>query len=158
REAMSRAFIEPPGNRAGLTEEDVRQLVSAPLQHTLVGFIREQMRILPQMQLTILCTTMEPGFITSDVPCVWWDPEARNRPFPFDGVGLLFPTLEITLPISPQQMAVLTHRPLERGSVYVDLEEERFFYELNRRTRAHCEDHFVVARNVTRPVWYDLGR
>ena len=161
REAMNRAFIEPSGNRPGLTEEDVRQLVSAPLQHTLAGFIREQMRFLPKMQLAIICTTAEPGFITSDVPCVWWDPEARNRPFPYNSVGLLFPTLEITLPISPQQMAIITHVPLARGgSVYLDFNGpyEGLVDELNRRIRAHCDKHFVVARNVTRPVWYDLGR
>ena len=55
-------------------------------------------------------------------------------------------------------MAVLTHQPLARGSVYVDLEEERFVDELNRRTRFHCGEHFVVQRDVTRPIWYDLGR
>jgi hypothetical protein len=161
REEITSAFIEPANDRPALTEQDVRRLVTAPLQETFIATFREQMRFLPKMQLAILRTTAEPGFITSDVPCVWWDPEARNRPFPYDSVGLLFPTLEITLPISPEQMATITHAPIARGgSVYFELTGpyEVLVDELNRRTRAHCDEHFVVARNETHPVWYDLGR
>ncbi len=69
--------------------------------------------------------------------------------------------MEITLPISPRQMAIIAHVPLSRsGSVYFELvgRYEMLVDELNRRTRAHCDKHFVVARNVTRPIWYDLGR
>jgi hypothetical protein len=136
-----------------LTEADVRRLADKPLQHTLVPVIQQQLVRLAPMTLTILCTANDPGFITSDAPCVWFDPDAYKRPFPFNATGLIYDTIEITLPVSPSQLAVLSRINLPP---YVDI-PDHLVDEFNRRTRAHCQDEFVVRRNVTRPVWFDLG-
>jgi hypothetical protein len=150
----SMASLSLPGPETeSLTEADVRRLADNPLQHTLVPVVQQQVVFLAPMTLTIFCTASEPGFITSDAPCVWFDPEAYKRPFPFNAPGLMYDTIEITLPVSPSQLAVLSRRDLPP---YIDV-PDHLVDEFNRRTRAHCQDEFVVRRNLTRPVWFDLG-
>lgn len=152
RKAM--ATLSSLGSTADrLTEADVRRLAEKPLQHTLVPVVQQQVVLLAPMTLTILCTAGDPGFITSDAPCVWFDPEAYKRPFPFDAPGLMYDTIEISLPVSPSQLAVLSRRDLPP---YINI-PDKLVDEFNRRTRAHCQNEFVVRRNITRPMWFDLG-
>lgn len=152
RKAMSSISKLNSGSET-LGEADVRSLAERPLQHTLVPLMQQQVVLLAPMTLTILCTNSEPGFITSDAPCVWFDPEAYKRPFPFDSPGLMYDTIEITLPVSPFQLAVLSRRDLQP---YLDI-PDHLVDEFNRRTRAHCQEEFVVRRDLTRPAWFDLG-
>lgn len=51
-----------------------------------------------KMHLSILNTDDEVGFITSDDPCVWFDPEAYKRlPF-YRSVGLGYRSVEVHCP------------------------------------------------------------
>ena len=40
------------------------------------------------MHMAILNTDDEVGFLTSDQPCVWFDPEAYKRPAMYRSIGL----------------------------------------------------------------------
>ena len=59
-------------------------------------------RLLFQLDMSIIETSTSPGFITSDDPCVWFDPELHSQSF-FTAPALMSPTIEINLPISPSQ-------------------------------------------------------
>lgn len=146
----------PPaiGSGAGsLSLNEVRSLASNPVPSLLYSAISGKGPLLYQMHLSIFCTTSDPGFITSDAPCVIFDPDARNRPFPYNATGLAFPTVEVTLPISPTQLAFISHKRLRP---YIDV-PDAIVHEVNRLTRGFANDEFVVSRDRTEPGWYDLG-
>lgn len=136
-----------------LSMNDVKGLAERPLQKTLVPAVEGQSKILIRMNLCFLCTDDDIGFITSDDPCVWYDPEAYKRPAMYRGPGLGFKTIEVTFPISPQRIALLTWKPLP---LYVDLPEKNL-NECNRRIRAFADEYFVVRRNMTKPIWFKIG-
>ncbi|WP_413895390.1 DUF4238 domain-containing protein [Rhodoferax sp.] len=61
----------------------------------------------------MLTNTEDLGFITSDKPSIWHDPTAYRR-HPYERTsGLKCVDIEITLPISPRQCLLFTHRRVE---------------------------------------------
>jgi len=150
-----RAFagLSPPSREPSLGYEDVKDLAEAPMQEMLTTIIAGQVPILYDMDHAILSTDDPVGFITSDAPCVWFDPEAYKRPFLLQAPGLAWPTVEVTLPISPEQLLLINRTGLNG---YFKVPQETVD-ELNRRTRGYAGDHFVVRTNEVRPGWYDMG-
>jgi hypothetical protein len=145
--------ISSPGEGPSMTEEDVRQLVAFPLQHSLMSNIRTVLPHLTQFDLAFLCTSEADPFITSDNPCVWFDPAGHKRPPLHRGPALMYPTLEITMPLSPTCLLLLNKKGVsgyfEIPAIHVG--------ELNRRTRAHAENYFVSRTNDSDPFWYIRG-
>lgn len=133
--------------------EEVQAVAERPLQTTLASMVRAETPLLAQLDLLVFTTNDTPGFITSDNPCAWFDAEAYQRPPLYQGVGIAFPGIEITLPVSPRQLLVF-HRRGPTGYVPV---RERAVDEMNRRTRAYCAEYFVTNTNATRPIWFDPG-
>lgn len=154
------AVSAPPSDgRPSMTMDDVRRVISSPMEHTLVPYIAAQLPFLMLMRCRILCGASEPGFITSDAPVVWFDPEWHRKPPLFRSPSLSEPLLEISLPISPRQMLVICHQlvtPPQLGIDYIDVQEHHVD-ELNRRTRFCCDQEFVVRRQTTRPRWFEIG-
>lgn len=142
------------GSGTSLALSEVEKIAEHPLQKMMAESILVQVELLSKLRMTILCTDNNLGFITSDAPCVWYDPEAFKRPFPYNNVGLLFETVEITLPIAPCQLVLLTHK-LQNGYIYVS---DTIVDDLNRRTRAYANNFFVVNENRTKPIWFDRGK
>lgn len=136
-----------------LTYDQVKAMAEKPLQTTLLPMIRVETPHLTRLDLLVLTTDDPQGFITSDSPCVWFDSEGYKRPPLYQGPGLIYPSIEITLPVSPSQMILLNRRGLTGyrrvPATAVD--------EMNRRTRFHCGEHFVTNTNATRPIWFDPG-
>ena len=60
------------------------------------------------MNLTVFCTNDDLGFIASDRPCVWFDPEAFKKLLPFNQPALGSRTIEVTMPLSPNHCASLS--------------------------------------------------
>ena len=145
----------PSSRGQSLSHKQLKTFAESPLQHILIPFLSQETTMLMPMTLSILTTNAEPGFITSDAPCVWFDSEAYKRPFPYNGPGLAFDTIEITMPVSPQQMALLSWRQLQS---YIRLTDGELVDELNRRTRFYCDEYFIAQRNATKPIWFDLGQ
>jgi uncharacterized protein DUF4238 len=130
--------------------DQVKAMVERPLQKLMVPIIEVVAPLLAMMNMIIFETEDEPGFITSDHPCVWFDPEAYKRHPAFRSPGLGSPSIEVTLPISPKQTIVLHHKDVDG---YLDAPTE-VVEELNRRVRVHAHEYFIVNINRTKDSWF----
>jgi len=151
---MSRHSISSASEgRKGLSYEQVKALSEAPLQKMLFPLIQSTAPMLAKIDMSILETDDSTGFITSDNPCVWFDPVGYKRPPIYRGPALMYETIEITLPISPRQILPLNRR----GVSGYHQADEVALNELNRRTRAYCRDSFVVSKKEVNPYWLEQG-
>lgn len=128
-----------PSTGPTLSYEDVRLVAEKPMQVTLASHVRKLVPILDKMNVWIFCAPKGSTFITSDDPCVWFDPEAYKRPAFYQSPALMYPTIEITMPISPDRMLLICHR---KGGHYVNIPTS-LVHELNRRTRVYANEYFV---------------
>ncbi|MBU3145990.1 DUF4238 domain-containing protein [Clostridium sp. CF012] len=134
--------------------EEVSRIAKDPLQETLIPSINALTAAFMPMNLSILCTNNNVGFITSDAPCVWFDPKAYERPAMYRSPGLAYPRIEITLPISPKQKALLSWAPLND---YINISDD-MLDNSNRTTRFYAHEYFIVNRNYTKEIWFDPGK
>lgn len=139
--------------------EDIRPLADQPLR-LLPLFTTREAELLSCMTITILCTSGGFPFITSDAPVVWFDPELYKMPSFYRNLALGSPTIEVSMPISPTRSVLFTHGRSTDGYFYVssgiklglDLIDES-----NRKTRFHCDDHFVSDSKEKKDIWFDPG-
>ena len=115
------------------------------------GILRQVTPILARMDLAIFWTADPIGFMTSDNPCCWFDPEAYKRPPMYRGAGLGMQTIEVTMPLSPNQCLLLNWQGL---SGYLPLKDD-FLNELNRRHRNFCKEQFVLRVNGRKDYWFE---
>ena len=153
KRAASISSISSLDNNKSLDYEQIKELHENPLQKMLPGMISSLTPMLTKLNMAILCTNNIPGFITSDHPCVWFDPEAYKRQPLYRAPALMYPNLEITLPVSPQQTILLSRHDYHG---YIDVHNE-IVDEFNRRTRFHSDEYFVVNRNMKKEFWFDPG-
>ncbi|WP_445083115.1 DUF4238 domain-containing protein [Candidatus Nitrotoga sp. M5] len=104
------------------------------------------------MHVAVLCAADPIGFVTSDHPCTWFDPESYKLPPIYRGPGLGSCTIEVTFPISPSQCLIITHNSQWQG--YIDVQEE-VVNELNCRHIAHCNKTFISCSPQTLPIWFE---
>jgi hypothetical protein len=153
-ERASLASALPPGEpKNRISYEDVKAAAEQPMQTLFLPQMRALVPMLAQLDFVVLVASGEHRFITSDFPCVWFDSEAYRRPQWDRSVGLMYPGIEVTLPLSPKQM-VLFNRKGASGYVPVP---GSMVDDLNRRTRFHCHESFVNWEDSTLPVWFDPG-
>jgi hypothetical protein len=140
------------GLRPTLGYEDVKRIVDKPMESMLIPMIETGTPLLMGLDFLVL-TSVEPAFITSDYPCVWFDPEAYKRPPLYQQPALIYESIEITLPVSPHQLILLNRRQLSgyRGV------PDRIVDEYNRRTRFGCSEYFVNSSNAMKPIWFEPG-
>lgn len=136
-----------------ITHEQVRSLATEPLQETVFPAIQAITPRLLAMKMALVCTDDEVGFITSDEPCVWFDPEGHKRPPMLRGPALMDRTVEITMPLTPSCMLFLSW---DGPSGFTDAPMDAVD-EFNRRTRAYAENSFVSRSSDAKPVWFDRG-
>ncbi len=141
------------GSGPSLGYEDVKRMAEQPMQTMLAPQIETQLPLLVQMDYVIMECATEPGFITSDNPCVWWDPEAYKKPPIWRQPGLATQTLEISMPLSPRQRIILNWKGV---SGYVPV-PERMVDNANRQARFGCSEHFVSRSKTTKSIWFDRG-
>jgi hypothetical protein len=127
-------------------------LQAQPIQEMIGPTIQIVMPILARMHIAVLCTNDALGFITSDHPCTWFDPEAYKLQPIYRSPSLGSRTIEVTLPISPKQCLFISHNPACTG--YIDI-AQRTVDELNRRHIAHCDETFIAHGQTTRPEWFE---
>jgi hypothetical protein len=129
--------------------DDVQRLAEHPLQVMMVPRIQAQTSILMKMNLSILYSISKARFLTSDNPCVFFDPESKHRPFMYRGVGLGYETIEITLPITPRHTLLLSWRDIPQ-----DVELTRKKVEiLNQRFWAYASEFVVSNSSLVKPEW-----
>ncbi len=135
--------------------DDVKTLVANPMEHNFGARMNSLLPFLERMNLVIIETADPVGFITSDDPCVIYDPEAYKRSPMFRAPALALPSVEITLPLSPRQLLILSWWDIAAPFVPVP---ERIVDSFNRRTRFYAHEHFVVNQNVTKGIWFEPGQ
>jgi hypothetical protein len=136
------------------TSLQTAELVEKAHQHIIATGIEVEAPLLMQMHITVLVTDSELGFITSDSPCVWFNPTLHKLPPFYRSPGLAQPDIEVTLPLSPHHLLLISHRP---SRWYVDI-NEKAVDESNRITRFHCSEEFVSWKGKTRPYWFERGQ
>lgn len=135
----------------GITLDHIREMEELPIQHMIGTVVSTVIQAFGKMHVGILCTDDPIGFITTDSPCTWFDPEGYKLPPIYRGPGLRFKTTEVTLPISPSQCLIITHN--SDLTDYIDV-SQKTIDELNRRHIAHCNSNFISRRNETRSIWF----
>lgn len=136
-----------------LDYEDIKAIHSNPMQKLLAPMIPHLTSRLCHLNFAILETDDEIGFITSDNPCVWFDPDGCRRPPMYRNPALMYETIEITLPVSPRQ-CIFLNRLGRAGYIQVN---NNVLDEINRRTRFEADKSFIVRKNETRAQWFDPG-
>ena len=122
------------------------------MQETLPAIVIELTPLLFKMDSIIIETTDSVGFITSDNPCVWIDPEAYKRPPAFQNPALMYESTEIRFPISPRQMIVFTRNiKYERSYSVIG---NSFLDDANRVTRFQSHEFFIVNSNTKKDYWF----
>lgn len=154
-EQRRRIRPEPKGVHGSIRipPEKVDEWAKRPLQSWLSAEVGTLAPILSTIDLVLFETDDATGFITSDSPCVWFDPEACKRTPFYQTPALMYDTIEITLPLSPRQM-LLFNRKRRNGRVSLG---ESSVDELNRRTRFFAHEYFVVNSDITKGIWFDRG-
>jgi hypothetical protein len=102
------------------------------------------------LDFAVLVATEEQNFITSDSPCVWFDPKVHTRPPLYRAPALIYETLEITLPVSPKQCIVLNRRGF-KGYLPAN---DKLVTEINRRTRFCAYDSYINNKNKVHDRWF----
>ncbi|MEH7277165.1 DUF4238 domain-containing protein [Neobacillus vireti] len=132
--------------------DDVEKFHNEPMQTLMVPRINAEFNCYTKMHMSILNTDDEVGFITSDDPCVWFDPESFKRPPMYRSVGLGNKKVEVTLPISPKQAIFISHTPLP---LYISVNMQTLD-SINRKTRFSADKYFIVNRNYKKDFWFKV--
>jgi hypothetical protein len=148
REAMRSSLSS---NRDAMSYDEVRMLSEQPLQTMLFQQILALAPLLFKVtDMSVLVTADEIGFITSDNPVIWSDPEAYKRPPLMRSPALIYETVEITMPISPERCLFLNRRGIS-GYKHVS---QKTVDVVNRLVRFAAKEHFIVNTNKTNDYWF----
>jgi hypothetical protein len=140
------------GSGKGITLDDVMVMEKYPIQQMIVPVVQTVMSMFQRMHVAVLHTQDPTGFVTSDNPCTWFDPESYKFPPFYRGPGLGSRTIEVTLPISPRQCLLISYNVEFQGHIDVP---ERVVDSLNNRHIAHCDESFISCGPWARPVWFE---
>ena len=151
KRAAADVGIPSSPDKKSISHEHVRHLAKYPVQSMMPVILSAATPILTKMNMLILSTDDPVGFITSDKPVTWFDPEAYKLPPLYRSPGLASPTIEVTMPLSPKQCLIFAWQCpegyVEAPPIAVD--------ELNRRHCALSDQHIVVQSKTTKPYWFE---
>lgn len=136
------------------TSRQTGKLVEIAPQYFVMAMLDVQAPMLFDMEMSIFVTQDELGFITSDSPCVWFNPKMHTFPPFYRSPGLGQKDIEVTLPLTPHHMLFISHK---KFPFYINV-AQRVVDEANRLSRAHCNDEFVSWKGETRPYWFEVGK
>ena len=143
-------FTSPSEHKNSFGYEEIKNVVDKPMQHLLSPMISVLTPHFLNLDIIIFETDSSPGFITSDNPCFWFDPEAYKRPPMFQNPGLMYETIEIHFPISPRQLLVFNRLGL-KGCQKIS---KQFVTEENRKAVLHSHEYFIVNKNYKNDLWF----
>ena len=106
--------------------------------------IKEYAKPLMLMNLSILVTDDEAGFVTGDDPCSICVPGGRTS-------ALLNEQVEVALPLAPQHLAFYSWRMAPR--MYLALYSDQV-ERANARTLDYCKKEFVSWKGIVREEWF----
>ncbi len=142
----SKVYVPRPGDFDNLKETTTTTLLQSAVKVILPALLG--------MHKTVLFTSDPLGFLTSDAPSTWCDPTAYRR-HPYErAVGLRNSAIEITLPISPEQCLLFTHRPV--GPLYTEVSTD-WVDAFNHRHAAFAPSTVVARSKESRARWFEVG-
>jgi len=130
----------------------IERIRDQPTPFFLVNFINITFPVLIRMNLTILETSREIGFITSDNPVLWIDASLMLQNYPLTFYGLRSPMLEIFMPISPRQLVKLSWNDSE-NYIFKD-SESQIVDEINSLVVGFSEEYVILNHNMPNPYWF----
>jgi len=133
-----------------ITSKDMEEALGNHHAQLVVNCIQVMAPVLFRMVLTIFTTNDPTGFITSDAPAVMYNPKSHTFPPMYRSPGLLQRDVEVTLPLSPQHLALFSHHPSSR--LYIPMATGDVD-EANRTTYFFCEKEFVSRTGEVRDAW-----
>ena len=140
----------PDENAPSLSFEEVKNIVEQPMAAMLGPTISAVTPALLTLDMGLVTTDDEQGFITSDDPCVWYDPELVRLPPFYRHPALVSKTIEVILPLTPRALLLYNRRGFNyRFSAPTNVVQ---FY--NRLTRSNAGEHFVSNVNKVDPFWF----
>lgn len=95
------------------------------------------------------------AFITSDNPCVWYDPDSLKRPPLLRSPALCYPNVKILLPLSPNSLLMLSYDKQYAGYFHAS---EQFIDEVNRLIRFNSHQHYITRDGRTKNLWSECAR
>jgi hypothetical protein len=101
--------------------------------------------------MSILISKEPLGFITSDAPCVWFNPKAHTFPPFYRSPGLAQTDIEVTLPLTPHHLLYFSHVAVP---LYIDIKDAEAEI-LNHRTLGFCDQEFVSWKGGANPRWFE---
>jgi hypothetical protein len=138
-------------------QDVIRVHKDQPMLFHLYLFVNMTAPWLFSMNCAIYDTVLSPGIITSDNPCIWFDPAVYNPSIPLTYYGVGSPTLVVVFPISPKQFLIF-----EQGGHdgYINLHskpeaEEEFVDDINRWTVSNCDELIVVNEKTFKETWFE---
>ena len=135
----------------GLGIDDLKQLEQFPVQTMIGSNARAIVPFLMKMKVGVLCTDDPVGFVTTDDPCTWFNPQAHKLPPFYRSPGLGIPEIEVTFPISSRQCLLITHNNVDK--VYFDAPME-IVHELNHRHIGHADEKFISRKPDLHSIWF----
>ena len=156
-EKAARGNLSLPPSGPTFSTEELRALAEQPLQLMLPIVTESEAGFLSGMTTTILCTPGDAVFITSDAPVVWFDPELYKMPPFYRNLALGYETIQVTMPIAPSRLALITHAKAPESYIDIPATHTHLVDDYNRRTRFHCDDHFVSNSSEKKEIWFDPG-
>jgi hypothetical protein len=128
-----------------------------PMPYHLFHFINMTVPYLCLMNYRIYDTKINPGLITSDNPCFWFDPAIYDPHSPITFFGIGSPTLNILFPISPKQFISLER---DGPDGYFDLhtnpkKESEMVDLINGLIAKNCEEFIVVNQSIFKGQWFE---
>jgi len=106
------------------------------------------------MHLVIIGTNSS-SFITSDSPCIWVNTEIHKLPPFYRHIGLGQKETEVTLPISPAQILLISWDDQKDG--YLELNDNQAVEEYNRRMGCLCDKYCISNSNIRKDIWFNSG-
>lgn len=141
------------GSADGLSlSERLEQDLEKSHANLVIGMIRTAAPVLSSMTLTIFTTDDPDGFITSDAPAVMYNPASYRLPPHSRSPGLLQRDVEVSLPLSPHEVALYSHQTMPL--LYTPI-PQNVVDEINRTTYFFAENEFVSWKGNTREAWFE---
>ncbi len=92
------------------------------------------------------------AFITSDNPCVWYDPDSFRRPPASRNAALCYPNVKILLPLSPNSLLLIGYDQAYAGYFRAS---EQFIGEVNRLIRFNSHEYYVTGDGRSNNSWFE---
>jgi Protein of unknown function (DUF4238) len=150
-EKVKRMERKTGATKPPLSEKLERSLENSHAQ-LVIASIKTAAPVLSAMTLTILTTKDPDGFITSDAPAVMYNPESYKLPPFYRSPGLMQKEVEVSLPLSPRELALYSWKPMKL--LYTPVPDS-VVDEINRTIYFYAEAEFVSWKGTTKAAWFE---